>query len=199
MEWLGLSFVLAFALSMDCFVLALGDGLAYKGLNWKKVIFIAAVFGLFQGLFPLGGYLLGTAFSQWIDLYDHYISFALLLFIGGKMCFEGIKGTIDPLSVGARTFTYKSILLQGVADSIDALAVGVTIGSTISATANWQIYVCFIIIALITFFVSLVGFYGGQGILKLLKGKFHLAEVLGGLILIGLGTYILLEGIGVLA
>lgn len=198
MDWLWLSFLLALGLAMDCVVLALSDGLSYRGITIRKIIFTAAVFGIFQGLFPLVGYLLGTTFAEYVDKYDHYISFALLLAIGLKMLYDGIKGTVSPLEISDKPFSYKTVLLQGVADSIDALAVGVSIGTTIRATQTYQIYVAFIIIAVVSFALSLVGLFAGKSIVKLLKGRYHLAEVLGGLILIALGTFILLEGIGVL-
>lgn len=130
-----------------------------------------------------------------MDAYDHWIGFGLLLLIGGKMLFEGIKGMAKPETRTPKNFSYGEVLLQGVADSIDALAVGITIRTNIHATADYQIYVAFAIIALCSFLISLVGLFMGKGINKLLKGKYEISEVLGGAVLVVLGTLILLEGL----
>lgn len=182
---------------MDCFALSLGDGLAYRDLNKKKGVFIALVFGLMQGLMPLIGYLVGLTFAGFIDAYDHYVSFALLAVIGGKMMIEGIISTIRPEKAKEKAFSVPEVLLQGIADSIDALAVGITITASIGATADYQVYVCFCIIAFVSFVFSLLGLVLGKVVNKALKSHYHLAEVFGGLILIGLGIYLLLKGLNV--
>lgn len=183
---------------MDCLALSITDGLVYQNLNKKKIVFIAMVFGLGQGLFPLLGFFLGEAFSKQMDAYDHWIGFALLLLIGGKMLYEGTKGIIKPETRTPKQFGYGEVLLQGVADSIDALAVGITIRTNIHATADYQIYVAIGIIALCSFIISLIGLFLGKGINKLLKGKYEISEVLGGAVLVVLGTIVLLEGLNVI-
>jgi putative Mn2+ efflux pump MntP len=199
MEWLYLSLLYGLALSMDCLALSITDGLVYQDLGKKRPFFIAGVFATGQGLFPLLGYALGLAFSQWIDQVDHYIAFGLLLFIGGKMLIEGIKGIVKPEEKKPKNFSYTEVLVQGVADSIDALAVGITIKANIAATETYQIYVAFLIIALVTFGVSLIGLFAGKQIARLLHGKYEISEVIGGSVLIVLGTLILLEGLGVIS
>lgn len=199
MEWLWLSFVYGLALAMDCLALSVTDGLVYQNLGKKKPFFIAMVFGLGQGLFPLVGYLLGSAFSAQMDAYDHYIGFGLLLLIGGKMLFEGIRGVAKPEERKPKNFAYGEVLVQGVADSIDALAVGITISANIHSTAVWQNYVAFGIIALVSFAISLIGLFCGKGINRLLKGKYEISEIIGGAVLVILGTIILLEGLNVIA
>ncbi len=186
---------------MDCFVLSVTDGLTLTDLLEKKrrPFFIAGIFGLFQGLFPLIGFLLGEAFSSFIDSFDHWIALALLTFIGGKMLIDGIKGLVKPESREPGKFSVKTTLLQGVADSIDALAIGITIRTNIGATADWQIYVCLGIIALTSFLISLVGLFAGKGISKLLRGKYEIANIIGGVVLILLGVFICLEGVGVIS
>lgn len=199
MEWLLYSFIFGIALAMDCLALSITDGLVYQDLNKKKGLFIAMVFGLGQGLFPLLGFLLGKAFSQAIDQYDHWIGFGLLLLIGGKMLFEGIRGMVKPEKREIKKFSYSEVLLQGVADSIDALAVGITVMTNIKATAEWQCYVAFAIIAICSFLISLVGLFAGKGINTLLKGKYEVSEVIGGAVLVLLGTFILLEGLHIIS
>ena len=200
MDWLLLSFVFALALSLDCFALSVTDGLVYPDMGRKKSFFAAGTFGLFQGLFPLVGFLLGLAFSQWIDAYDHWVGFVLLSIIGLKMIVESsielAKKKGDEVNSKRKTLTYPMILVQGVADSIDALAIGITVRTNIQATADYQIYVCFILIAVVSFLVSLLGLYGGKFFNKIFRGKVEVTEILGGTVLVLLGLFILLEGLG---
>ena len=200
MEWLVLSILFGLALAMDCFVLSVTDGLTVTDLLEKKrrPFFIAAIFGLFQGLFPLIGFLLGETFSSFIDTFDHWIALGLLSIIGIKMLVDGIKGLVKPETREPGKFSVKAVLLQGVADSIDALAIGITIRTNIGATADWQIYVCFGIIAITSFLISLIGLFAGKGVSKLLRGKFEIANIIGGVVLIMLGVFICLEGVGVI-
>ena len=200
MDWLWLSVLYGVALAMDCLALSITDGLVYQDLNAKKwrPFFIAGVFALGQGLFPLIGFLLGSTVSSYIDKFDHYIAFILLAFIGGKMLYEGIKGMVKPEETLPKRFSVKEVCFQGVADSIDALAVGITLPvniNTFSSYSNYRIYVAIGIIAVVTFGISLIGLFAGKNIAKLFKGKYEVSEVLGGAVLIALGTVILVEGI----
>jgi putative Mn2+ efflux pump MntP len=198
MEWIGYSFIYGVALAMDCLALSITDGLVYQDLGKKKPFFIAGVFALGQALFPLLGFLLGEAFSRFIDSFDHWIAFILLGFIGGKMLYEGIKGMVKPEEKEPKKFTYKEVLVQGVADSIDALAVGITLPTnihTVGGYDNYRIYIAVAIIGLVTFIISLLGLFAGKGINKLLKGRYEISEVLGGAVLIILGTIILVNGL----
>lgn len=201
MAWLLRSFIFGIALAMDCLALSITDGLTMDGLSEKKrrMFFIAGVFALFQGLFPLIGYLLGEAFSEFIDKYDHWIGFGLLLLIGGKMLFEGIKGIVKPEEKKMIPFSIKTVLIQGVADSIDALAIGITVTANIQATEVYQVYVCFAVIATCTFAISLLGLVAGKWISKALKGHYEISEIIGGVVLIALGVILLLEGLNVIA
>lgn len=199
MEWLGLAFIFGIALSMDCLALSISDGLVYQDLDKKKPFFIAGVFGLAQGLFPLIGFLLGEIIAAQIDAYDHWIAFALLVFIGAKMLYEGIKGCVKPETKAPKKFSYGEVLVQGVADSLDALAVGITIRTNIHATADYQIYVAFAIIAFCSFVISLIGLFAGKQVNKLLRGHYEVSEIIGGAVLIVLGVILLLEGLNVIA
>ena len=201
MAWLLRSFIFGIALAMDCLALAITDGLTMEGLfdRKRRLFFIAGIFALFQGLFPLLGYLLGEAFSQFIDKYDHWIGFGLLLFIGGKMLFEGIKGIIVPEEKHPIAFRVRTVLIQGVADSIDALAIGITVTANIQATEAYQPFVCFAIIALCTFLISMLGLTAGKWISKLLKGHYEISEIFGGAVLVALAVILLLEGLNVIA
>lgn len=202
MDWIWLSFIYALALAMDCFALSVTDGLVYQKLGKWKPFFIAGIFGLFQGLFPLIGSFLGDALIQFIDKFDHWVAFGLLLLIGGKMLFEGIKGTVKPEEKKEKEFRYRDILLQGIADSIDALAIGLTLYENVrlvGTPVGYEKYVICGIIAVVSFGISLVGIYGGKFINKLLKGRYEISEIIGGSVLIVLGVILVLEGCGVIS
>jgi manganese efflux pump family protein len=196
-DWIWLSFIYGIALAMDCLALSITDGLCFENIDKKKYFFIAGVFAFGQFLFPLIGHLiglLGQTYTDWFDDYDHWIAFALLLFIGGKMLIEGLRGVIKPEERKPLAFSYHYVLFQGVADSIDALVVGVTIEANVHTTADWQTYIAFAIIGLMTFLISLIGLFAGKGISKLLKGRYEISEVIGGVVLCVLAVLIVLEG-----
>ena len=201
MEWLLLSFLFGITLAADCFAIAVADGLTISDLTEKKwrPFFIAGLFGIFHCVFPLIGFFLGEALSSFIDKYDHWIALVLLSIIGAKMVYEGIRALVKSDKPVQTKFSFRSIIFQGVADSIDALAVGVTIRANIHASADYQIYICFLIIALCAFGITLLGLLAGKSINKLLRGKYEIANIIGGTILILLGVFICLEGTGVIA
>jgi manganese efflux pump family protein len=203
MDWIWLSFIYGIALAMDCLALAITDGLCFQNIQKRKYFFIAGVFAMGQFLFPLIGHfigLLGENLIQEFDNWDHWIAFALLLFIGGKMLFEGIRGVVKPEERKPLKFSYHYVLFQGVADSIDALVVGVTIGAnihiTVTGISDYRPYVAFLIIGIMTFLISLIGLFAGKQISKLLKGRYEIAEVLGGVVLCTLAVLVVLEGVG---
>lgn len=193
--WILTSLLLGLGLSMDCLALSVTDGLVYQDINKRKAAFIALIFGLFQGLFPLLGFLLGESFYDAIKAYDHWVAFGLLLLIGGKMLFDGIKGLVKPEQRTPKNFSYGEVLIQGVADSIDAFAIGLAIRSTLDNPELYQIYICFAIIAAVSFLVSFIACLAGKFINKLLHGKYEISEIIGGAVLIGLGIKVLVEGL----
>lgn len=186
-NWISL-FLIAIGLAMDAFAVSICDGIRINGLKKWQGIVIALTFGLFQGLMPLIGYYLGSLFMSYIEAYDHWVAFGLLSIIGGLMIFEGIKGLIKPESVVPQQFKIRNILIEGVATSIDALAVGITL-TTLPIFIVWDV----LTIAGITFIIALIGVLLGQQINKLLKGKYSITNIIGGTILIALGIIILIE------
>ena len=186
------------SLALDAFAVSITDGMCYNKLTKGKAITIPITFGIFQAIMPLAGYFLVMLFANSInsfDQFDHYVAFALLLIIGGKMILDGIKelkSTEETVKV--KKFFYPEVLLQGVATSIDALAVGVTMG-TMEGVTNYNIFWLVAIIGVITFTISLVGLIIGVKIGKLFKNKTGIAEILGGLVLVAIGIKILVEGI----
>jgi putative Mn2+ efflux pump MntP len=136
---------------------------------------------------PVLGFFIGSAFSQAIESLDHWIALLLLGFIGGKMILDGLKELKYPEAclTSSKCLTPKTLLLQAVATSIDALAVGVGF-----AIMKVDIYSAAIYIGIITFINSLIGSHLGKKFGELFKQK---AEILGGIILIGIGIKIFLE------
>jgi putative Mn2+ efflux pump MntP len=185
--WISL-IAIAFGLAMDAFATSIVDGLRYCNSSKRHGVIVALTFGVFQGVMPLIGYFLGSLFISYIEAYDHWVAFALLLLIGGLMIFEGVKGIVKPESVEEKEFSFKEVLFQGVATSIDALAVGITL-----ATLNIFIVWDALVITGITTAVCLVGFFLGKVISKALKGRYSIANVIGGVILIAIGVSIVIE------
>ena len=185
--WISL-LAISVGLAMDAFATSIVDGLRYRNSKKRHGIYTALTFGLFQGVMPVIGYFLGELFINYIRDYDHWVAFALLLAIGGFMIFEGIKGIIKPESVKEKEFSWKEVLFQGIATSIDALAVGITL-STLDIFIVWDA----LVITSITFAICLVGFFLGVQISKLLKGRYSIANIIGGVILITIGVAIVIE------
>ncbi|MCR4561854.1 MAG: manganese efflux pump MntP family protein [Bacilli bacterium] len=187
MNWLSLIGI-SVGLAMDAFAVSIVSGLTIKGLKKWQGIVIAAFFGVFQGLMPLIGYLLGSLFISYIEAYDHWVAFGLLLAIGGWMIFEGVKDIVRPEELKEKVFSWKKVIIQAIATSIDALAVGISL-QTLGIFIVWDV----LTIAIITFVICLFGVFLGTQISKLLKGKYSIANIIGGTILILIGVSILIE------
>ena len=192
------------ALSMDAFAVSIADGLTYTDINKKKGLFIAITFGVMQALMPLVGYWLieiitsivgangGVQAGQIMSLIVAWIAFGLLILIGGKMLIEGLVNLDKkPEEKELKKFSIKEVLLMGVATAIDALAVGVSLHAGIST--NTTIWLHVVIIMVITFVISLIGVTAGHFFEKLLKGKYEITEIIGGLILIALAIWIVIS------
>lgn len=172
---------LGVGLAMDAFAAALCKGLACEKFSAKSALKVGAWFGIFQALMPLIGCFLGTLVARYIQAVDHWIAFALLSFIGGKMIFEAIEG--DDKQDASVTFA--AMLPLAVGTSIDALAAGITL-----AFSAVNIFFAVAIIGAITFALSALGVKLGNIFGK--KSKTG-AEIFGGVILILLGLKILFE------
>lgn len=174
-------------LSMDACAVSISNGMCYGNIHKKQIITTAAAFGLFQAFMPVLGFFIGSAFSDAISYLDHWIALILLGFIGGKMIIEAVRELKYPevCITGAKTLTSRTLLLQAVATSIDALAVGVGF-----AVMKVDILSAALSIGIITFINSLIGSHLGKKFGELFKQK---AEILGGLILVGIGIKIFIE------
>ena len=192
------------ALAMDAFAVSITDGLIYSDINKKRIFFIAGTFGIMQALMPAIGYfaveliktIVGSSGSNdAIHIFETiitWVSFALLLFIGGKMLVEGIVEIKKPAEEKqSKLFSVKEVLVMGVATAIDAMAVGVSLHSGLST--NLTIWLHIAIIGVITFGISLIGLFLGKQILKLLKGKTEISVIIGGCILVLLAVWVVLS------
>lgn len=190
-------FLTGVGLSMDAFAVSVCKGLNMRKINIRHSIVIALFFGGFQALMPLIGWALGRQFEQYITAVDHWIAFALLAFIGGKMAYEAIKGGDDnsdksqnKKTQDADKLDLKELFLLAIATSIDALAVGITF-----AFLQVSILPSITVIGVTTFLFSVGGVVIGNRFGVKYKSK---AELAGGIILILIGLKILLEGVGVI-
>lgn len=180
-------FILAVALSMDAFAVAICKGLSMKKMSWKNAVIAGIYFGGFQAGMPLIGYFLGVQFKDLITSVDHWIAFVLLAFIGANM----IKESREESEEMNDSFDVKTMLLLAVATSIDALAVGVTF-----AFLTVDIVPAVSFIGIITFAFSFLGIKIGNVFGMKYKSK---AELAGGVVLILIGLKILLEHLGLIA
>jgi putative Mn2+ efflux pump MntP len=179
-------FLLAVGLSMDAFAVSVSNGMCYAGYRRSQALTSACIFGLFQAGMPLIGYVGGRYFENAIKQYDHWIALLLLGYIGGSMLADAIRDRRNPASSCEREpYGIKAMLLQGVATSIDALAVGVGF-----AAMQVDIIPAVAMIGLVTTACCTVGGGLGRKFGALLQ---HRAKLAGGLILIGIGFKIFLE------
>ncbi|MBR2957829.1 MAG: manganese efflux pump [Clostridia bacterium] len=178
-------FVIALGVSMDAFAIAICKGLSVEKLKPKHMIITGLWFGGSQAVMPLLGYYLGQSFHSFIESIDHWISFVLLLIIGINMIKESREKTKNLDS----SFSAKVMLPLAIADSIDALAVGVTL-----AFQQVNIFISVLLIGITTFLFSAFGVFLGNKFGSKFKSK---AEISGGIILIFMGCTILLKDLGV--
>lgn len=174
---------IAIGLAMDAFSVSISRGLTLK-FNIKHALIIALFFGGFQAFMPILGWISGIQLQSIVSTLAPWIAFILLLIIGLKMIYEGIY--TDSEESGS-SLQFNELLFLSIATSIDAFAVGVTF-----AFLNIEILIPVIIIGVITFILSFAGVYIGKNIGHLFENKI---EILGGLILIGIGFKILLENL----
>lgn len=170
---------------MDSFAVSLTSGVLLKPFKLSRVMKIAAFMALFQGAMPLIGWFLGVGFKSYIESYDHWVAFGVLLFLGAKMVWEGWprKNEEEPCCMDPSDT--RTLIGLSLATSIDALAIGISF-----AFLNMSMLLPTIVIAGVTFVFSMVGLYVGR---QFGRHIHNYAEVLGGVILIGIGVKILLE------
>ena len=179
--------LIAVSMSMDAFAVSICKGLSVSKVTPKQCLSVGGWFGGFQGAMPVIGFVLTSLFASLICSISHWIAFGLLIFIGGNMIREAFDKDTDEVD---DSFSFITMLTLAVATSIDALAMGVTLN-----LSNANIWVAAPLIAVTTAVLSPVGLKVGNLFGAKYKNK---AELAGGVVLVGLGIKILLEGLGIL-
>lgn len=196
--------LISVSLAMDAFAVSITDGLCYRDLKKRTGIVIPLTFGVFQAVMPLIGYFvafgLGQAFKDTFDKFDHWIAFILLVFIGGKMILDAIKEFKNKEeNIEGKRFSIAEVMLQGVATSIDALFVGVSLAATEGFKDSIpNVLAGVAIIGGLTFAISLIGVLIGVKVGNVLKNKSGVTLIIGGAVLILIAVKILLNGYGII-
>ena len=181
--------LMAVALAMDAFAVAICKGLATDKAGLKHMLVVGAWFGAFQALMPFIGCTVGAAFLSYIEAIDHWIAFVLLGFIGGNMIREALSREEGcDCECEDASLAPKVMLTMAIATSIDALAAGV--GMSVDLKGMGQILFAVVMVGVITFVLSAIGVKIGNVFGS--KYKF-IAELSGGIVLVGMGIKILIE------
>ena len=185
--------LIALALAMDCFAVSVVCAVILRRKATGVMLRLAFLFGFFQALMPLIGWLLTCRFSEQLQAVDHWIAFAMLAFIGGKMIVDSFK---EEEHASMNPESWKTGLLLAVATSIDALAVGISYACTGYDTLS-SLCVPLVTIGVVSFLMSILGYLLGVRFGEVVNKKMR-PELLGGIILICIGVRILVEHLGLL-
>lgn len=177
---------IAVGLAMDAFAVAIATGIVLGTVSGRQTFRLAFHFGLFQFLMPVVGYLAGMTVERYIAEYDHWLAFALLVYIGGKMVHEGFRGEEEEGNGGKDPTRGMSLVVLSVATSIDALAVGVSLG----VLHNEGIVYPGVVIGVVACTFTAAGLHLGKR-LGAVFGK--RMEIVGGVVLVAIGVKILLD------
>ena len=185
MEFLSI-FLIALGLAADCFAVAFSGSISMRTLSFLQVFRVSLVFGIFQGLMPVLGWLAGRTVVELIADYDHWLAFILLALVGSRMIWESFRSR-DGHNKNTDITKGFLLLTLSVATSIDALAVGLTF-----AFMKVNILVASSTIGIVAFVATVIGFILGRKASYLIGRR---AEAIGGMVLIGIGVKILVEHI----
>lgn len=185
------SLLLGIGLTMDAFSVSIADGLNEPNMKKKKMVCIAMLFALFQFGMPLIGWFCVHTIVEKLKYFQYaipWIALCMLCFIGGKMIFDNVKIHKNPeKEAEEKNLGILAILIQGIATSIDALSVGFTIAEYDALNA---ILACGII-GIVTLCFCMIGLFFGK---KISKRFSSYAELIGGIILVGIGLEIFISG-----
>ena len=179
--------LIAVSMSMDAFAVSICKGLSVRKVTPRQCLAVGGWFGGFQGIMPVIGFVLTSLFASLIISISHWIAFGLLLMIGSNMIRESFEKDEDEVN---DSFSFMTMLMLAIATSIDALAMGVTLN-----LSGANIWLAAPMIAVTTAVLSPIGLKVGNVFGAKYKSR---AELAGGLVLVGLGVKILLEGLGIL-
>lgn len=179
--------LLAFAMSTDAFAASVGKGATLERTRWPEALRIGVIFGVVESITPIIGWTIGLAASHFIAEWDHWIAFLLLGGLGSHMIWEGLRSDSGgrTRAVRARKPSFWLLVATALATSIDAMAVGVTL-----AFANVNILVAAAAIGIATTVMVTAGILLGRAIGSIIGKR---AEILGGIVLIGIGFAVLYE------
>ena len=180
---LSATILLAFGMSMDAFAASIGKGATLHKPKFSEAVRTGLIFGAIETLPPLVGWGLGMLASQFILEWNHWIAFILLVFLGGRMIVEGFRGDSDEACEAPHRHGFWLLVTTAFATSLDAMAVGVGL-----AFLQVSIVTTALAIGCATFIMSTLGMMVGRFIGPLLGKR---AEILGGIVLIGIGSEIL--------
>ena len=180
---LSATLLLAFGMSMDAFAASIGKGATLHKPKFSEAVRTGLIFGAIETLTPLVGWGLGMLASQFVLEWNHWIAFILLVFLGGRMIIEGFRGDSDEACEAPRRHGFWLLVTTAFATSLDAMAVGVGL-----AFLQVSIVTTALAIGCATFIMSTLGIMVGRFIGPLLGKR---AEILGGIVLIGIGSEIL--------
>ena len=181
------SIFLGVGLAMDATCVAMTNGLNYPSLKKKHALLIAFMYGFFQALMPLIGYLLGVSFNEILSKFTPVIALIILSILGFKMLLEGLKKCEDE-EEEVKPFNFKLLFIQAIATAIDALSVGVIMIDY----AIPELVVALLLIMTVTFVFSYIAVYLGKKFGVMLEDK---ANIIGGIILIVIGLEILISSL----
>lgn len=187
--------ILAIGLSMDAFAVSIAKGLALKKIGFKECLCAGLWFGVFQGLMPAIGYILGSMFAGYIEAFSAWIGFILLALIGSNMIREALKGGEENVNGSMKPSV---MFVMAIATSIDALAIGLTFSMMpVTIVADWSRFantmLACLLICLTTGILSMIGVKLGS----IVGSKFgDKAQIAGGIILILIGLRLILGHYG---
>jgi putative Mn2+ efflux pump MntP len=176
-------FIIAIGLAIDCFAVSISGSIALRKVSPAQMLRVALAFGAFQAGMTALGWLAGQTVVNLIKSFDHWIAFGLLAVVGLKMLWESFRADTDGKTVDITKWL--TLLLLSIATSIDALAVGVSFAFL---TVNLA-YAC-AVIGGAAFVLTIAGLALGKRLGKIVGKR---AEIIGGIVLIGIGIRILLE------
>lgn len=179
-------FGIAVGLAMDTFAVAVATSVMLGRVTGRQIFRFSFHFGLFQAMMPVLGWLAGSTFVQYIAGWDHWVAFGLLAFVGGKAIYEAVRGGgADEQGSKDDPTRGLSLVMLSTATSIDALAVGLSF-----AMLGVRIWYPVVIIGLVTATITFLGMVLGSSLGRRFGRR---VEILGGLILIGIGLKILIQ------
>lgn len=174
---------LALGMSMDAFAVSVSKGASLSKPNLREALRTGLIFGVVEAITPLIGWALGLAASRYVMPWSHWVAFGLLLFLGGRMMIEGLRPRDDNETAPPSRHSFWLLVVTAVATSLDAMAVGVGL-----AFLEVNIVTTSLAIGFATFMMATLGMMLGRFIGPVLGKR---AEVLGGLVLMGIGCQII--------